>query len=137
MTDDPEQIEVESGTIQYTPRRRHRFGERYAVLFPRRFFPILAQLSPRETKVLFAMLCYCEFGNAVRVHRSVLSEMVGFPVNHVSTCCRNLERLGVLNVEQRGEAFVLNEEYLWRGSAEDYQARRRERREQQREDPDE
>ena len=128
MADDTREFDVESGTLRYTPREIHRFDAPYSVFFNRRFEEMMHELAGRDYRVLIVMLRFCDHGNDIHVHRSELARRTGIAENHVSSIIRKLERLQILTVVERGSVYRLNERYFWRGRAEAYQERRRERR---------
>jgi transcription initiation factor IIE alpha subunit len=130
MTNDRQEIDIEEGTVSFTPREQHHFDAAYTVFFNRRFEEVMNQLAGRDFKVLIVMLHFCEFGNDIRVSRSELARRTGIAENHISSIVRKLERLEIITVIERGARYRLNERYFWRGSAENHNQRRRETRRQ-------
>jgi len=128
MTDDSIDLDIEQGTIQYTPRRQIYFGARYSVLFPVRFERVIDNLTARDFRMIFTLIRFCEIGNTVDISRARLARHTGISENHISTIMGKLERLEIISILQRGQSYRLNEDFFWRGTAEAYQERRRETR---------
>ena len=130
MTNDRQEIEVEEGTVSFTPREQHWFDAQYTVFFNKRFEEVADQLTTRDFRVLIAMLRFCDYGNNIHTSRSALSRHTGIAVNHISSIIRRLERLRIIIILERGARYRINERYFWRGSAESHGERRRETRRQ-------
>ena len=123
MSDDQSEIDVEQGTISFTPRRQFHFGAPYLVPFHSRFEAVVPSLTTRDFRVLFALLRSCGIGNTINISRTALEHQTGISVNHISTILRKLERLEIISIIERGRSYMLNEMFFWRGSAEARQDR--------------
>jgi hypothetical protein len=130
MTNDRQEIDIEEGTVSFTPREQHWFDARYTVFFNRRFEEVMNQLAGRDFRVLIVMLRFCDYGNNIHVLRSELARRTGIAENHISSIVWKLERLEIITVIERGTRYRLNEHYFWRGSAQNHNQRRRETRRQ-------
>jgi len=130
MADETVQLDLAEGSLEFTPRQQHYFDAPYSVLFNRRFEEVMHQLAARDFRVLFVMLRFCDYGNNIHVARSELARRTGIAENHISSIIRKLERLGIISVIERGARYQISERYLWRGSAENYNRRRQETRNQ-------
>lgn len=128
MADEPVELDLEDGTLTYTPRQQYHFDAPYCVFFSRRFEEVMHLLTGRDFRVLIVMLRFCNYGNDVHVHRSQIARRTGIAENHVSSVIRKLEKLEILTVIERGSRYRLNERYYWRGSAQNHADRRRETR---------
>ena len=128
MVDEAVELDLEDGTLTYTPRQQYHFDAPYCVFFSRRFEEVMHQLTGRDFKVLIVMLRHCDFGNDVHVTRSILSQRTGIAENHVSSIIRKLERHGLITIVNRGNRYRISERYFWRGTAESHNERRMETR---------